>query len=104
MTGEFRNHAFISRHSQRHHHVIVHLPPGYGQQGDRRYPVLYLQDGQNLFDPSTAFLGQEWFVDETADALIDSGEIEPLIIVGIYNAGERRAEEYTRQRQRYGRM
>ena len=103
LTGEIRKHAaFPSRHIDPHD-LIVHLPPGY-HETDRSYPVLYLQDGQNLFDPATAFGGQDWHVDRTADALIENGSIEPLIIVGIYNAGEKRIEEYTRHRRHYGRM
>jgi predicted alpha/beta superfamily hydrolase len=57
--------------------------------------VLYLQDGQNIFDPDTAFMGQDWRADVTADCLISSGAIEPLIIVGVYNTGVRRISEYT---------
>lgn len=96
MTGEFRKHEkFGSKHLSHDHDLIVHLPPGYGDDPERRYPVLYLQDGQNLFDPRTAFGGQEWRVDHTADDLIRAGAIEPLIIVGIYNAGEARIYEYT---------
>jgi predicted alpha/beta superfamily hydrolase len=72
----------------------VYLPPCY-KSSSRRYPVLYLQDGQNLFDAATAFAGVEWGVDDTADALIATGEIEPLIVVGIHNAGEDRIDEYT---------
>ena len=73
---------------------MVYLPPGYGG-GSRRHPVLYLQDGQNLFDPSTAFAGQDWRAGITADGLICSGAIEPVILVGIYNTGVRRISEYT---------
>jgi predicted alpha/beta superfamily hydrolase len=54
-----------------------------------------LQDGQNLFDPSTAFGGNDWHADITADDLIRRGRIEPLIMVGIYNTGVRRVSEYT---------
>jgi enterochelin esterase-like enzyme len=76
----------------------VWLPPGYDNPGERqrRYPVLYLNDGQNLFDACTSTFGpDEWRVDETATALIRSGKIPPLIIVGIDNAGKRdRAKEY----------
>ena len=51
---------------------------------------------QNLFDGATSFIpGQEWRVDEVAQSLIASGKIEPLIIVGIYNAGVERVNEYT---------
>jgi len=63
---------------------------------NRRYPVLYMHDGQNLFDPDTAFQkGEHWRVGETASALIDAGRIEPLIVVGIHNTGTTRLEEYT---------
>lgn len=74
--------------------LIVYLPPGY-HESNARYPVLYMQDGQNLFDPATAFAGRDWQVGQTADALIHAGAIEPLIIVGIYHAGERRIWEFT---------
>jgi predicted alpha/beta superfamily hydrolase len=76
--------------------VVVYLPPGYEAESERRYPVLYMQDGQNLFDGSTSFIpGNYWHLKETADTLIREGSIEPLIIVGVYNAGERRIAEYT---------
>jgi len=58
--------------------------------------VLYLQDGQNLFDGSTSFIpGMDWHVKDTADQLIAQGAIRPLIIVGIYNTGKGRLGEYT---------
>lgn len=76
--------------------VTVFLPPGYDADPSRHYPVLYLHDGQNLFDPETAFTkGQHWRVGETATTLINEGRIEPIIIVGIYNTGKRRLSEYT---------
>jgi enterochelin esterase-like enzyme len=76
--------------------LIVYLPPAYEAQAGRRFPVLYMQDGQNLFDPQTSFIkGNYWRMAETADALIESGEVEPLIIAGVYNAGDRRIDEYT---------
>jgi predicted alpha/beta superfamily hydrolase len=73
--------------------IIVWLPPGYDTSKEKRYPVLYMHDGQNLFDPNTSFLGNEWKVDETADSLIRNKEINPIIIVGIYNTEDRK-EEY----------
>ncbi|MBB6146096.1 enterochelin esterase-like enzyme [Silvibacterium bohemicum] len=92
--------------------VTVYLPPGYDESPQRAYPVLYLHDGQNLFDPRTSFVPcRTWRVAETADAVIGAGEVEPLIIVGIANAGEQRINEYTPTRdwrmgggdaQRYG--
>ncbi|MGA2650817.1 MAG: alpha/beta hydrolase-fold protein [Terracidiphilus sp.] len=79
--------------------VIVYLPPGYDEHPHRSYPVLYLQDGQNLFDPRTSFIpGRTWEVREHADAAIEAGEVEPLIIVGIYNTGDHRLAEYTHER------
>jgi predicted alpha/beta superfamily hydrolase len=74
----------------------VYLPPGYFEQPERRFPVLYLHDGQNLFDGSTSFIpGQDWHVGRTADAEIHGGRVEPLLIVGIYNMGKARIREYT---------
>jgi predicted alpha/beta superfamily hydrolase len=76
--------------------VLVCLPPCYAREPARRYPVLYLHDGQNLFDGTTSFIpGQDWRVGQTAAALIGAGAIEPLIIVGVYNTGVERVEEYT---------
>ena len=74
--------------------VRVWLPPDYDGWGDTRYPVLYLNDGQNLFDPATAFAGIHWQVGETATRLIVEGKIRPLIIVGIDNTGRSRLREY----------
>ena len=59
-----------------------------------------MHDGQNLFDAATAFLNQEWGVDEVLEELIVKGEIEPLIVVGIYNSGQMRIKEYTHVRDR----
>ena len=71
----------------------VWLPPDYDGWGETRYPVLYLNDGQNLFDPATAFAGVHWQVGETAARLIAEKKIRPLIIVGIDNT-RNRAREY----------
>jgi predicted alpha/beta superfamily hydrolase len=74
--------------------VRVWLPPDYDGWGETRYPVLYLNDGQNLFEPTTAFAGVHWQVGETASRLIAEGKITPLIIVGIDNTGKDRVREY----------
>jgi predicted alpha/beta superfamily hydrolase len=74
--------------------VLVYLPPGYRSFSRRRYPVLYLNDGQNVFDAATSFAGVEWGVDETAQRLIHRKLIEPLIIVAVANIGEERIHEY----------
>ena len=95
-TGHFRLHErFHSRFLPADRNVIVYLPPGYARDRAARYPVLYMHDGQNLFDRSTAFNEVEWGVDETAEALIEAGEVEPLIVVGVYNSGPHRMDEYT---------
>jgi predicted alpha/beta superfamily hydrolase len=76
--------------------VSVYLPPQYLEQTERRFPVLYLQDGQNLFDGRTSYIaGKTWNAHTTADRLTEEGEIEPLILVGIANTGLRRMAEYT---------
>src|SRR4029077_7307771 len=74
----------------------VWLPPGYSrpENENRNYPVFYLNDGQNLFDPATAYIGVDWQVGVTATHLIGLGRIPPLIIVGIDNAQKDRAREY----------
>jgi enterochelin esterase-like enzyme len=71
----------------------VWLPPDYDGWGAVRYPVFYLNDGQNLFDPATAFAGVHWQVGETATRLIAEQKIRSLIIVGIDNT-KSRAREY----------
>ena len=75
--------------------VSIYLPPGYDASA-ARYPVFYLHDGQNLFDPGRAFVpGQDWGLDEAAEWLIRSGGIAPLILVGIDHGGADRIDEYT---------
>jgi len=69
--------------------VDVYLPGSYNE-GRGRYPVVYLQDGQNLSDPAIAFAGQTWHIDEGLPWLAERG-IEP-IVVGLHNTGERLAE------------
>jgi predicted alpha/beta superfamily hydrolase len=87
---------FPSRFLRNQRDLIIYLPPGYNEKPDRRFPVLYLHDGQNLFDGATAFIpGMDWHVGQTADQNIYEGRVEPLIIVGIYNAGKQRLQEYT---------
>jgi enterochelin esterase-like enzyme len=93
-TGDLRLHEFRSRIFRNTRFLRVWLPPGYDDAAGQRYPVLYLNDGQNLFEPSTSFNGVEWQVDETADRLIREGVVPPLIIVGIDNTGRDRIREY----------
>lgn len=95
--SRLRKHAnFASRFLHDPRDITVYLPPGYEESEERSYPLLILQDGQNLFDPETSFIpGRTWRVAETADDAIAAGAVEPLIIVGVANAGERRIAEYT---------
>ena len=70
--------------------IWIYLPPNYKQSG-KKYPVMYLQDGQNLFDDQTSYAG-EWQIDETLNQLFKEGKGE-VIVVGIDNGDEKRIEE-----------
>ena len=104
--GRFEKHeGFKSSFLEPVRDVLVYLPPGYDETEARRYPVLYLHDGQNLFDPATSYVrGQDWRFHQTAESLLAERAIEPLIIVGIYNAGVHRVDEYTPTRVRDSRV
>jgi predicted alpha/beta superfamily hydrolase len=73
----------------------IHLPPSYSLNPLKRYPVLYMHDGQNLFEAATAFGGVEWRVDETANSLMNNGQMDEVIVVGVDNGGANRIYEYT---------
>jgi predicted alpha/beta superfamily hydrolase len=96
-SGQLRKHErFRSRFLRNQRDIIVYLPPGYDEQRSAHFPVLYLHDGQNLFDGTTSFVpGMHWRVRETADQCIGAAAVQQLVIVGIYNAGKARAGEYT---------
>jgi len=94
--GQLRKYEnFRSKFLRNQRDIVVYVPPDYDQQPERRYPVLYMHDGQNLFDAATAFNGQDWHVAQTADYAISTGLVEPLIVVGLYNTGKTRLREYT---------
>lgn len=76
------------------HEVRVYLPPGYDENTLRRYPVLYMHDGRNLFFAEEAFGGREWQVDEALDRLDRMNLLRKVIVVGI--APEDRMRDYTR--------
>jgi predicted alpha/beta superfamily hydrolase len=78
-----------SQHLPHPHTVTVHLPVGYEHQPERRYPVLYLHDGQNVFDAHTAFAGVAWEADETAERLQRLRQMTPIIQVGVANTPDR---------------
>ncbi|MCC6243626.1 MAG: alpha/beta hydrolase [Gemmatimonadaceae bacterium] len=85
-----------SRFLEQSHDVVVCVPPEYHLEPERRFPVLYLHDGQNVFDdlPMSPF-GVQWGADTTARALMHAEIIEPVILVAIGNAGRDRIDEYT---------
>jgi glycosidase len=72
-------------------HIEVWLPPGY-DSSSARYPVLYMHDGQNLFDPRIANTGIDWGVDEAVTRLVERGHIPPIIVVGVWSTAERGRE------------
>jgi predicted alpha/beta superfamily hydrolase len=74
--------------------LIVYVPPSYGENPAKRYPVLYMHDGQNLFDAATSAFGSEWQVDENLNAGIAAGRMDEVIVVGVSNTANR-IWEYT---------
>ena len=84
-------HDFYSTYTKNERDIIVWLPPSYNS-GIKKYPVLYMHDGQNLFNPSTSFSGYDWKVDETITQLISRKIIHETIVVGIYNTKDRLKE------------
>lgn len=73
--------------------VIVWFPPGYDSHPSRRYPVLYMHDARQVFDPTTATWGKDWQVDDLAQEMILTGELEPFIVVAA-DCTEARDREY----------
>lgn len=91
ITGNVKYHREFKSNFTRSRDIIIWLPENY-YSSEQRYPVLYMQDGQNVFDPSTSAFGYDWRVDETTDSLIRNNCMKPIIIVGIYNTSERSSE------------
>ena len=78
----------------RDHKIRGYLPPGYAENTLSRFPVVYMQDGQNLFFPEEAFMGRDWKVETTGDELRAMGAVEDFIFLGIYSGD--RMNEYTK--------
>ncbi|HEY0479537.1 MAG TPA: alpha/beta hydrolase-fold protein [Kofleriaceae bacterium] len=74
--------------------LVIYLPPSYRENALKRYPVLYMHDGQNLFDAATSAFGTEWQVDEHVDAAVGAGQMDEVIVVGVDNTANR-IWEYT---------
>lgn len=85
ITGNVKYHLAFKGKDIAARDIIVWLPPSYDSLPNKKYPVLYMQDGQNIIDPKTSAFGIDWEMDETADSLITSKQMQEIIIVGIYN-------------------
>lgn len=95
LTGNIQSFPeFASRILRNRRDVLVYLPRGYHRSLRRRYPVLYLHDGQNMFDAATSFAGVEWNADESAERLTKLKLMEPTILVAVANLGKQRIHEY----------
>jgi len=93
ITGNYRVHESVSSRYLRHRRkVIVWLPPSYESNPERSYPVLYMQDGQQVFDPHTSTWGVDWQVDEACSNLIAAASMKEVIVVGVYCSADREDE------------
>lgn len=93
LTGRFVRHTVKSDKLGSERGVTVRLPDGY--DSNKSYPVVYLQDGQNMFDRRSGFMGKEWHVDETVAQLTAQGALPEAIYVAVDNGGGNRLKEYT---------
>jgi predicted alpha/beta superfamily hydrolase len=91
-TGNIASHPNFRSKYVASRDLFVYLPAEYAANPNKRYPVLYMHDGRNVFDSS--IINQEWEMDEAAQRLISEGKIEPVIIVGVNNTAQR-MYEYT---------
>jgi predicted alpha/beta superfamily hydrolase len=97
VSGDVRFHEIESRVFGNKRTIRVSLPPGYEESGNasKRYPVLYMLDGQNLFDACLSDVSHvEWGLDETVTRLVKERSMPPMIVVGVDHAGPKRAHEY----------
>jgi predicted alpha/beta superfamily hydrolase len=88
-------HGFHSPQLGNQRTLVISLPPSYSENPLKRYPVLYMHDGQNAFEDATSFAGVSWGADRTAHSLAARGLMEEVIIVGVSNSGPGRVFEYT---------
>ena len=97
VTGTLERYALFGSKYVLPRNVDVWLPPGYAGARRARFPVLYMHDGQNLFDPRTSYAGVDWGVDETMTRLIQQGVLREAIVVGVWNTPRRVAEYMPRK-------
>ena len=87
--GEFAYHSQVSSQYILPRDIIIYLPPSYAKYPNKHFPVIYMHDGNNLFDPATGFMGREWCLDETLEQLFNTQAIPECVVVGIYNSPDR---------------
>lgn len=92
ITGSVKYHYNFEGVELKPRDLVIWLPPSYDSCQEKRYPVLYMHDGQNIVDPATSSFGYDWQLDEVTDSLIKAGTINEIIIVGIYNTPDRGRE------------
>lgn len=90
--GQIRNHETFASEYVEARNIAVWLPEGYENNGKEKYSVIYVHDGQNLFDPSSSYAGQDWGLDEVVPSLLRENKIKNVIIVGIWNSPKRMRE------------
>lgn len=91
-TGSVARYAAFGSRYVATRHVDVWCPPGYDEAADRRYAVIYMHDGQNLFEPAWAAYGVDWGVDEAIVRLMRDSGLPGAIVVGIWNSPDRRRD------------
>ena len=74
--------------------IEVYLPSGYNPDSNEKLKVLYVHDGQNVFNPKTSYTGIDWGIDEILDSLIHKKTVEKTVVVAIWNNGKKRFSEY----------
>jgi predicted alpha/beta superfamily hydrolase len=89
VTGVVNRHAQFASKYVDARNVDVWLPPGYEKNRRKRYPVLYMHDGQNVFDPGSSYIGVDWGVDETMTRLVSAGRVKEAIVVAVWNTPKR---------------
>ncbi len=85
--------SFYAQTLGRNLETRIYLPPGYDENTLKRFPVIYMHDGRNLFFPEEAYLGREWQIDETLDRLDTMNIIDQVIVVGLHTTS--RMQDYT---------
>ncbi|MEA3265087.1 MAG: alpha/beta hydrolase-fold protein [Pseudomonadota bacterium] len=95
-TGRFLEYEHVAAAGLPEQRLTIWLPPGY-DKGSKRYPVLYMHDGHNLFDPAKSNFNKVWAADKAMLAAVKSGNVEPHIIIGVWAPGRDRYRQYLPQ-------